>query len=82
MALGCVVELGETGAVGCELVEVGSLDFTSVAAEIGEAHVVNENDDDVGAFVGRQFARENETENESEVSMHGTAFLVGNRMIQ
>jgi hypothetical protein len=47
-----VVELREAEAVGGECVECGRVDLAAVAAEIGEAHVVGEDDDDVG-LLGR-----------------------------
>ncbi len=48
---GGIVELGEAKTASGEGVEVGGGDFGAVTAEISEAHVVNEDDDDVG-FVG------------------------------
>jgi len=43
-----VVELRETQPARRELVEVRRGDFAAVAAEVGEAHVIDEDDDDVG----------------------------------
>ena len=51
-AAGGVVELGEAEAAGGEGVEGGGADFATVAAEVGESHVVGENDDEVGRSVG------------------------------
>jgi hypothetical protein len=48
VALGGVVELGEAEAVVGERVEVGSIDFGAVAAEIGEAEVIGHDEDDIG----------------------------------
>ena len=42
MALGGVVELGEAQTVLGELVEVGRLDFTSIAADVRVAHVIHQ----------------------------------------
>ncbi len=47
-AAGRVVELGEAHAAAGQAVEVGRFDFAAVAAEIGVAHVVRHNEDDVG----------------------------------
>jgi hypothetical protein len=49
MALGGVVELGETEACFGESVKMGGFDFGAVAAEIGEAEVICHDDDDVWA---------------------------------
>ena len=43
-----VVEAGETKAVRSEAVEVGRGDFAAVTAEIGEAEIIGEDDEDVG----------------------------------
>ena len=43
-----VVELREAHAVFCERIEVRRGDLAAVAAEVGPAHVVDQNDDDVG----------------------------------
>ncbi len=48
VALGGVVELGEAQAVFREGIEMGRVDFGSVATEIGEAEVVRHDEDDVG----------------------------------
>lgn len=52
VALGGVVELGEAQSVPGEFIEVGGVDFGSVAAEIREAEVVGHDEDDVGAGRG------------------------------
>ena len=44
MALGGVVELGETEACFGESVKMGGFDFGAVAAEIGEAEVIGHDD--------------------------------------
>ena len=49
-AAGGVVELGEAESASGEGVEVGGGDFGAVTAEISEAHVVDEDDNDVGFF--------------------------------
>ena len=47
------MEVGVAEAVGGECVDVGGVDVGSVAAELCEAEVVEENDDDVGGvFAG------------------------------
>ena len=43
-----VVELREAQAAGGQLVEVGRGDLAAVAADVAEAHVVHQDDDDVG----------------------------------
>ncbi len=48
-AAGRVVELGEADALGGQLANIGGGHFAAVALEVGEAHVVDEDDDDVGA---------------------------------
>ena len=51
-AAGVVVELGEAHAVGRQAVEDGSFDGPTVAAEVGPAHVVDQDDDHVGPAFG------------------------------
>lgn len=51
-AAGVVVELGEAHAVGRQAVEDGSFHGPTVAAEVGPAHVVDQNDDHVGPAFG------------------------------
>jgi hypothetical protein len=47
VALGGVVELGEAQAASGEFVEVGRFDLAAVAAEVGEAHVVGHDEEEV-----------------------------------
>jgi hypothetical protein len=42
------------------LIDVGSLDFTTVATEIGKPHVVHHDEDDVRALRGVESPREAE----------------------
>ena len=49
-ATGAVVELGEAQALRRERVEVGRLDLPAVAADVGPAHVVREDDQDIRAW--------------------------------
>ena len=44
-----VIELGEADSVGGEGIEVRGGDFATETTEIGEAHIVGEDDDDIGA---------------------------------
>ena len=46
---GGVIELGEADSVGGEGIEVRGGDFATETTEIGEAHIVGEDDDDIGA---------------------------------
>src|SRR4051794_1219866 len=46
---GGVVRLGETHALGCEAIDVRRLNLSAVAAQIGEAHVVDKDLHDIGA---------------------------------
>jgi len=55
-ATGGVIELGKAQAVLGQFVQVGRVDFPAEASEVGKAHVVGENDDDVGTF--HLFSRE------------------------
>ena len=48
VTLGGVVELGEAQTVLGQLVEVGGLDFTAVAADVGVAHVIHHDEYEVG----------------------------------
>jgi len=50
-ATGGVVELSEAEAVGGEGVEIGGLDLAAVATDVGVAHVIGHDDDDIGAGV-------------------------------
>ena len=47
-AAGRVVKLSETHSVGCEGIKIGRFDLTSVAADIGVAHVIGHDDNDIG----------------------------------
>ena len=47
-AAGGIVELGEAHAGSGQFVDVGGWDFAAVAGKVGEAHVIDEDDDDVG----------------------------------
>ena len=66
VALGGVVELGEAQAVFRELIEVGSFDLSAKAADVGVAHVIDHDDDEVwsvrngGAMSGEQRAESKE----------------------
>ncbi len=52
-AFGVVVELSEAQAVGCHFVEIGSLDdFGAVGPNVGPAHVVDHDQDDIGFLAG------------------------------
>ena len=57
-----VVELGEAQAAGGEAVEIGGVNLAAVAAEIAEADVVGENDDDVGTGSGEGSGGKDEAE--------------------
>jgi hypothetical protein len=46
-----VIELRAAQAAGGQAIEVGCLDFAAIAADIGEAHVIVEDQNDVG-FAG------------------------------
>ena len=49
------MEIGEADSFGGELVDVGSCDFLcAVAADVGVAEVIGEDEDDVGATFGRK----------------------------
>ena len=48
MALGGVVELGETQSAPGQLVEVGGFDFPAIAADIRVTHVIDHDENDVG----------------------------------
>jgi hypothetical protein len=50
-ASGGVVKLGEPQSIGCQFIQVRGMDFTSIAADIGKAHVVSHNNDDIGAIL-------------------------------
>jgi hypothetical protein len=58
-ATGRVVKLREPQPVGGERIEIRRLDLAAVAAQIAEAHVISENDDDIGStrFRGPQRRR-------------------------
>ena len=56
----CVVELGEAKPAGRETIEIRRANLASVAADIGVAHVISHDDDDVGARRGCQRNRKQE----------------------
>ena len=60
-----IVELGEAHAVGSEGVEIGGFDFASVAADVGVAHVIGHDEDDIGPGV-----ENGDKEEERQKSMH------------
>ncbi len=76
-AAGGVVELGEAETVFGQLVEVRGVDFAAEATEVGESHVVGQDDDDVGAVVGVGQDSKVEEEQEGEECFHGGQGLVG-----
>ena len=47
---GRIVKLGEAHSVGGEGVEIGGFDLAAVATDVGVAHVVGHDDDDVRPF--------------------------------
>lgn len=51
-AAGGVIELGEADAALREAVEVGGGDFAAIAADVGEAHVIGHDDEEIGAWAG------------------------------
>src|SRR5215212_6749488 len=53
-ATGRVVELRVANALGGECVEVWRRDFAAVTTGVGEAHVVSDEDDEVGCPRGRR----------------------------
>ena len=59
-AYGVVVKTGEAQTARCQRVDVGRIDFTAVATEVGPTHVVDHDQEDVGAFVGMQQSGEEE----------------------
>ena len=68
-AAGGVVELGEPEPAGGERVQVRRADLAAVAAEVGEAHVVGQDDDDVGprrGIGGRRGGRRGHHEEEGK----------------
>ena len=52
-AAGGVVELGEAHAAAREAIQIGGVDLASIAAEIGVAHVVGQDEEDVRTLVCR-----------------------------
>ena len=50
-ATGCGVGLREAESAGGKAVEVGSVDVAAVAAGVGEAHVIGEDEEEIGAAV-------------------------------
>jgi hypothetical protein len=55
---GVVIELPEAEALGRELVEMRGGDLAAVAAKIGPAEIVGQNDDDIGLLDFRSAERE------------------------
>ena len=60
------MRVGKFHSVGCELIDVGRGDFGFgiVASGISVAHVIGENDDDVGFFSRESGAETKKTESE------------------
>src|ERR1035441_335818 len=48
-ATASIIELGEPEPVGGKLVEIGRRDLAAVATDVGEAHIIHEEDNDVGS---------------------------------
>lgn len=65
-----VVELRKAQAVLRQSVEMRCGDLRTIAADVGKAHVINEDDDDVGLFGGLEETTEN-TEEHREEAFHG-----------
>ena len=71
-AAGGVVEAGETEAVFREGVEVRGLDLAAVAADVGPAQVIGEDDDDVRLFGGvEERGGEQEGGEDGKAEVHG-----------
>ena len=51
-AAGGIVELCEAQSVAGEPVQIRGMNFPAIAADVGIAHVIRHDQDDVGAFVG------------------------------
>lgn len=69
-----VVELREAEAVAGELVEVGRVDFAAIASDVGEAHVIGHDEDDIGLLRSGDRSPEpgGQTEKrEEDVANHG-----------
>jgi len=49
-ALGSVVHARESKAILCQSVEMGRIHLTAVATDIGKAHVVHQDEYDIGAL--------------------------------
>jgi hypothetical protein len=50
MALGGIVELGETEPVGCETIKIGCFNFTAITTDVREAEIIDHDDHNVGPF--------------------------------
>ena len=55
------MKVGQSQAIGGQSIQVRRVDFTTEAPEIGKAHVIAEDDDDVGSVVclGRRTEKSN-----------------------
>ena len=62
---GVDVEVGELDSLGGKPVDVLGIDGAAEAGKIGVAHVINEDDDDVGALGGQQEGAEEKGEEDS-----------------
>jgi hypothetical protein len=52
VTLGGVIELREAKAIGGDFVEVWRVDLTAVTSEVGETHVIDHDEQDVGLGIG------------------------------
>ncbi len=75
-AAGRIVELSEAQTTRRELVQLGRRDLPPVASEVGESHVIAQNDDDSGAAT-RVACSEQGGSDQAEKAGHGTRYLAG-----
>ena len=70
-AAGGIVEVREAQAAGGERIEIGRGDLAAEAADVGIAHIVGEDEDDVGALGGAPHrANDHEQREADQVQIH------------
>lgn len=74
-ATASVIKLRKAETVGSELIEIGSVDFSAVTSDVGEAHVIRHYNDDIRLFSAEANASHAAEQKIEELILHQTNLL-------